>query len=90
MRLRHRQGDGSRRAIRAPQWQGAAAFEADPEHQFVDRTVPSRRVAKTRLQEHIAERHPLAISIMPEGLPDAMTAQEFRDLLAFLMAVEEK
>ncbi|HEV3417890.1 MAG TPA: PVC-type heme-binding CxxCH protein [Pirellulales bacterium] len=34
----------------------------------------------------IAERNPLHISIMPEGLADALTTQEFRDLLAFLMA----
>ena len=33
----------------------------------------------------IAERHPLQTSIMPEGLADRLTAQEFRDLLAFLM-----
>jgi putative membrane-bound dehydrogenase-like protein len=34
----------------------------------------------------IAERNPLHISIMPEGLADTLTTQEFRDLLAFLMA----
>ncbi len=34
----------------------------------------------------IAERNPLATSIMPEGLADSLTLQEFRDLLAFLMA----
>jgi putative membrane-bound dehydrogenase-like protein len=36
----------------------------------------------------IAERHPLRVSIMPEGLADLLTAQEFRDLLAFLMQEE--
>ncbi|HEV2972442.1 MAG TPA: PVC-type heme-binding CxxCH protein [Pirellulales bacterium] len=36
--------------------------------------------------DDIAERNPLHISIMPEGLADALTTQEFRDLLAFLMA----
>jgi putative membrane-bound dehydrogenase-like protein len=38
----------------------------------------------------IAERHPLRTSIMPEGLGDLLTAQEFRDLLAFLMQEETK
>jgi putative heme-binding domain-containing protein len=38
----------------------------------------------------IAERNPLATSIMPEGLADALTTQEFRDLLAFLMQDEAK
>ncbi len=33
----------------------------------------------------IAVRQPLAKSIMPEGLADALTPQEFRDLIAFLM-----
>jgi hypothetical protein len=35
--------------------------------------------------DDIAARHPLAKSIMPEGLADALTPQEFRDLLAFLL-----
>lgn len=34
---------------------------------------------------NIAERHPLTTSIMPEGLADLLTPQEFRDLVAFLM-----
>ncbi len=34
---------------------------------------------------NIAERHPLSTSIMPEGLSDLLTPQEFRDLVAFLM-----
>jgi hypothetical protein len=34
----------------------------------------------------IAVRQPLAKSIMPEGLVDALTPQEFRDLIAFLMS----
>ena len=38
----------------------------------------------------IAERNPLATSIMPEGLADSLTVQEFRDLLAFLMAQDAK
>ena len=32
----------------------------------------------------IAERRGLATSIMPAGLPDLLTDQEFRDLLAYL------
>jgi putative heme-binding domain-containing protein len=38
----------------------------------------------------IAERNPIPTSIMPEGLADTLTTQEFRDLLAFLMAEEGK
>ena len=38
----------------------------------------------------IEERHPLRVSIMPEGLADLLTVQEFRDLLAFLMREEVK
>lgn len=38
----------------------------------------------------IAERHPLRTSIMPEGLADLLTPQEFRDLLAFLLQEEKK
>jgi putative heme-binding domain-containing protein len=38
----------------------------------------------------IAERNTLATSIMPEGLADALTTQEFRDLLAFLMQDDAK
>ena len=38
----------------------------------------------------IAERSPIPTSIMPEGLADTLTTQEFRDLLAFLMAEEGK
>jgi putative membrane-bound dehydrogenase-like protein len=34
----------------------------------------------------IAARHPLSKSIMPEGLADGLTSQEFRDLIAFLMS----
>ncbi|HEY2148315.1 MAG TPA: hypothetical protein VGH32_10285, partial [Pirellulales bacterium] len=40
----------------------------------------------TLMPEDIAARHPLAKSIMPEGLADALTPQEFRDLIAFLMS----
>ena len=35
--------------------------------------------------DDIAQRIPLTTSIMPEGLPDLLTTQEFRDLLAYLM-----
>ncbi|HEX4000755.1 MAG TPA: PVC-type heme-binding CxxCH protein [Pirellulales bacterium] len=38
----------------------------------------------------IAERHPLTTSIMPEGLANLLTRQEFRDLLAFLLQEEHK
>ncbi len=38
----------------------------------------------------IAERHPLQTSIMPEGLADLLTPQEFRDLVAFLLQEESK
>jgi putative heme-binding domain-containing protein len=33
----------------------------------------------------IEERHPVATSIMPDNLPEQMTPQEFRDLVAFLV-----
>jgi putative heme-binding domain-containing protein len=39
---------------------------------------------------NIEERHPLRTSIMPEGLADQLTIQEFRDLVAFLMQEEVK
>jgi putative heme-binding domain-containing protein len=39
----------------------------------------------TLMPEDIAAHHPLAKSIMPEGLADALTPQEFRDLVAFLL-----
>ncbi len=39
---------------------------------------------------NIDERHPLRTSIMPEGLADLLTIQEFRDLVAFLMQEEVK
>ncbi len=40
--------------------------------------------------EEIADRRPMTTSIMPEGLADTLTPQEFRDLLAFLMAEQPK
>jgi putative heme-binding domain-containing protein len=39
---------------------------------------------------NIEERHPLRTSIMPEGLADMLTIQEFQDLVAFLMQEEVK
>ncbi len=36
----------------------------------------------------IAERHPLSKSIMPDGIADTLTIQEFRDLVAFLLREE--
>jgi putative heme-binding domain-containing protein len=35
--------------------------------------------------DELSERKPLTISIMPEKLAQAMTVQDFRDLLAFLL-----
>jgi hypothetical protein len=34
----------------------------------------------------IATRHAQSTSVMPDGLPQLMTAQELRDLMAFLQA----
>lgn len=39
----------------------------------------------TLLPDEIAERAPQTSSLMPRGLVDRMTVQEFRDLLAFLL-----
>jgi putative heme-binding domain-containing protein len=40
--------------------------------------------------DEIADRRTLTTSIMPEGLADMLTPQEFRDLIAFLLAEERK
>jgi putative membrane-bound dehydrogenase-like protein len=49
---------------------------------FRDLTGQERAFVKT----DIVERHELKTSLMPEGLVDALTDGEVRDLLAFLMA----
>jgi putative heme-binding domain-containing protein len=36
--------------------------------------------------DNLVEQRPTSVSIMPEGLADAMTAQELRDLLAYLQS----
>lgn len=55
-----------------------------------EQTYADSKGELTRLTPaEIELRKPLSTSIMPEGLGDLLTVQEFRDLLAFLQAAHE-
>ncbi|HYE99941.1 MAG TPA: dehydrogenase, partial [Planctomycetota bacterium] len=46
--------------------------------------VNAQGVERTVARKEIEDRRPSALSLMPEKLQNAMTLQEFRDLLSFL------
>jgi putative membrane-bound dehydrogenase-like protein len=55
-----------------------------------EQTYADNKGELTRLKPgEIELRKPLSTSIMPEGLGDLLTVQEFRDLLAFLQSAHE-
>jgi putative heme-binding domain-containing protein len=49
---------------------------------YAESTGKEQAVAKSRVKE----RKPSELSLMPEGLADGLSAQEFNDLLAFLLS----
>lgn len=56
------------------------AEEVDGTQRYIDSSARVRRVKPAEIER----RQPLERSIMPDGLPDLLTVQEFRDLVAFL------
>ena len=55
--------------------------EVDGTQRYIDNAGRERRFKPAQ----IAERQPLERSIMPDGLPNLLSEQEFRDLVAFLL-----
>lgn len=56
------------------------AEEIDGTQRYIDSSTRVRRIKPAEIER----RQPLERSIMPDGLPDLLTEQEFRDLVAFL------
>lgn len=55
--------------------------EVDGTQRYIDNSGRERRFKPAE----IAERQPLERSIMPDGLPNLLSEQEFRDLVSFLL-----
>jgi putative membrane-bound dehydrogenase-like protein len=60
--------------------------EVDGTQRYVESTGTEFRLKPAQ----IAERRPHGRSIMPDGLPELLTAQEFRDLIAYLTQSKEQ
>jgi putative heme-binding domain-containing protein len=56
------------------------AEEVDGTQRYIDSSTRVRRIKPAEIER----RQPLERSIMPDGLPNLLTEQEFRDLVAFL------
>lgn len=64
--------------------QGIVRSETDDDIEIVDAEARSRRIAKA----DIDEREESTLSMMPVGLKDGLTPQEFADLVAYLESLQ--